>query len=1281
MDNPNDCFPFDWEDPEFLLEPDDHEGLKNDLYGDLQSADSLSDYEERVTHQALEAPTALVTSDLCACIAPEPQDDAQQKAPIHEQTAWDGEGLQVGTILPTVPITLINQVSVDIPSSTLIIPRSLYQGETDEELYVKPAREWTAVQSLLEEYRRVHSSNSGDIEFDLDQFAVYIDATVPGGKCHEQRPYPCEMRPLQHLGTQFRCNRMYVDGILSVGNKQFSIRGIPFEELPIGNYGSSEPTIGSELWIRSCLSAAIAKRQNTNIYYRLKNPSTEYQRYHTGFVWVADLAKHVVDYLSTAQDKKQQVIFRDFRSAFYAWADKKHGNSESFCQWQRQYQRTDFCGAVAANLEFIWKEASGVLGHKVRSIYLRKLWKEIREFTAYSDCSDKTPSTPATTTPLASPSPTPSMRQSLHIPKTVVTPYINQLFDHLPCGLIMEALDLSPKTKRLRRDVTKALRLESALDIHTGTSAKNTNERSLKTSVNVGDVISTARDEGGNWEREIPAGFNDVDRWFGLVQKVHRHNNDKKSFDIIWMYRPVDTICGNMKYPWSNELFLSDHCSCNNPADKKIKEEEVLAAHKIDWGGSSAASAEFFCRQTYLHEDRRFITFQKGHLFCMHHSQSSEQEFPYKIGDTLLVCLKSSDSVVEPCELVELCNSKLALFRLLRRRQTIQSNSTNEKVPPNELVYSDELLPIGVKNIQSRCTVRFFRLGEPIPVPYDRKGVGNTFFIRYRWQSGQMIPLEDGFLSLRQGFDPAKPFPKLRGFDLFCGGGNFGRGLEEGGVIEMNWANDLNKKAIHTYMANTENTVYPFAGSIDDLQRLALQGKFSKKVPPIGSVDFVSGGSPCPGFSRLTNDKATPEQRKNQSLVAAFASFIDVYRPKFGLLENVMDIVQTKTKRNEDVLSQLICAIVGLGYQAHFFIMDSWAYGSPQSRSRVFLCFAAPGLKLPEVPVQSHSHYESGKRRKTLGWLPNGESMVERLEIPTPFKFVSIAEATADLPDIMDGKADCCVNFPDHRMAYSITRPARAQLSVIPMHPWGMNFRTTWDNGKGTMTTAERGLFPSKGERVLSPTSRAWGRAFPHSVMQTVTTTASPTDARIGRIMHWSQNRVLSVMEVRRAQGFLDHEVILGTPKEQWKVVGNSVSREVSLALGLSFREAWLGSLIDGEEVQPTVNVPPQQLLQAQAQAEAAPGNSDSGKNLAETDTLSIGSRGETPVLVSPRSQKRKLGSSFVIELVVSKMLKKQRGQATPERSEGSEDDESAEVTSALTSSSSGSSCEIIELD
>jgi len=50
-------------------------------------------------------------------------------------------------------------------------------------------------------------------------------------------------------------------------------------------------------------------------------------------------------------------------------------------------------------------------------------------------------------------------------------------------------------------------------------------------------------------------------------------------------------------------------------------------------------------------------------------------------------------------------------------------------------------------------------------------------------------------------------------------------------------------------------------------------------------------------------------------------------------------------------------------------------------------------------------------------------------------------------------------------------------------------------------------------------------------------------------------------LEARRAQGFRDEEVLLGTPVEQYKIVGNSVAREVAVALGLAFREAWAETL------------------------------------------------------------------------------------------------------------------------
>jgi len=47
------------------------------------------------------------------------------------------------------------------------------------------------------------------------------------------------------------------------------------------------------------------------------------------------------------------------------------------------------------------------------------------------------------------------------------------------------------------------------------------------------------------------------------------------------------------------------------------------------------------------------------------------------------------------------------------------------------------------------------------------------------------------------------------------------------------------------------------------------------------------------------------------------------------------------------------------------------------------------------------------------------------------------------------------------------------------------------------------------------------------------------------------------------AQELPDEEVLLGSLVNQWKLVGNSVARQMALALGLKFREAWVGSLYE----------------------------------------------------------------------------------------------------------------------
>jgi hypothetical protein len=88
--------------------------------------------------------------------------------------------------------------------------------------------------------------------------------------------------------------------------------------------------------------------------------------------------------------------------------------------------------------------------------------------------------------------------------------------------------------------------------------------------------------------------------------------------------------------------------------------------------------------------------------------------------------------------------------------------------------------------------------------------------------------------------------------------------------------------------------------------------------------------------------------------------------------------------------------------------------------------------------------------------------------------------------------------------------------------------------------------------------SNAWRRVDPDGLFPTILTKLVPHDDRAGNGLHWHDHRVLTVTEARRAQGYPDSEVLIGPPSFQWKVIGNSVPRQMALTLGMSLREAWL---------------------------------------------------------------------------------------------------------------------------
>ncbi|GAW24577.1 hypothetical protein ANO14919_141660 [Xylariales sp. No.14919] len=1039
-------------------------------------------------------------------------------------------------------------VVVALPFSTLTQPASHFEG------FVLPAPEKSerhVVTALLQSIES-QDRTGGYIEFELDNFSVYADNSN----------FPNELRPLQHIASRHvQC--MYFDGVLQHGNEKFYVRRVPFHRLPVGNYGESHRTVGDQMWILSKLNESLGRE----IYYKLRLPAPQYRRYHAPFLWIADFAKHVIDYCEHRLDQGRRAVLHDFKSRFSLWVMCQHGSSMVFRKWHTAHGKTDFRAALIANIDYIFGEAHG-LDSKIASWH--HVWKEVKTLDYHQNWlrSCTSSSENRIQRPLGKAS------KDGAVSRTVVTPYVHNLFSHMVFGEILKSRRASASVERRKVEfIGQSQSILTQSSNFRSTVRESGDPTAFIASIEPGDVLSTLPDDSTTtntgWKRESSIHYDGDYRWFGLVQKVHIRPYGKRSFDVLWLYQPIDTPCSVMKYPWANELFLSDNCTCHH-ATEKVQGHDVVSTHEVEWFGGPSTSAEFFVRQTYVASDCRWASLRKEHLICGDEtvfSQEPNLSNRYRVGDTVLVETREMHLEIFVIEsLLGEEKSQYARMRPLPRRKDVDVAAV--LAPPNELVYSRQLVDIACAKIDRRCIVRRFRVNEEIPPPYNRNGTGDAFFITHQEIEVEGVvkycALENIHQeSFRQGFNPFyDKTQKLQGLDLFCGGGNFGRGIEEGGAVEMRWANDIWEGAIHSYMANADpGRCTPFLSSIDDLLSHALEG--GRGVPAPGDVHFISAGSPCPGFSALTVDKTTKPQQKNQSLVASFASFVELYRPLYGVLENVPTMVNSEKFRDSCVFSQLVCALVGLGYQIQILFLDAWSFGSAQKRSRIFLVFTAPGLRTPKPPTASHSHPPNTPLHR-IGVMSCGRPFDSRKVVPTPFKFVSMREAVGDLPDIQDGRADYCVGYPDHRLAIGYTSTMRKQLQCIPTHPYGMSFSRARQSG--VLTETERLLFPADGKERARPGAKGWGRIDPNGLVSTIPTKCLPTDARVGTVNHWEQSRPMTILEARRAQGFPDHEVIVGTRADQYKVIGNSVSRHVALVLGLAVREAWSDTLLDRDE-------------------------------------------------------------------------------------------------------------------
>ena len=190
---------------------------------------------------------------------------------------------------------------------------------------------------------------------------------------------------------------------------------------------------------------------------------------------------------------------------------------------------------------------------------------------------------------------------------------------------------------------------------------------------------------------------------------------------------------------------------------------------------------------------------------------------------------------------------------------------------------------------------------------------------------------------------------QLTYIDLFAGCGGLSVGLHNAGWKGL-FAVEKNSDAFNTLKVNLidsrEHFQWPawLEQRAWDINELISEHK-SELIKLRGSIQLVTGGPPCQGFS--TAGRRDGADSRNQ-LVHSYLEFVDLVRPQAVLLENVRGFTMRFKDDCEPYSKQVSDQLKKLGYNdVEGRMVDTAEYGLPQSRKRFFAIATRHGKALP----------------------------------------------------------------------------------------------------------------------------------------------------------------------------------------------------------------------------------------------------------------------------------------------------------------------------------------------
>ncbi|KAJ5051729.1 uncharacterized protein L3040_001501 [Drepanopeziza brunnea f. sp. 'multigermtubi'] len=517
---------------------------------------------------------------------------------------------------------------------------------------------------------------------------------------------------------------------------------------------------------------------------------------------------------------------------------------------------------------------------------------------------------------------------------------------------------------------------------------------------------------------------------FARIISIFEDEDDEVSVHLRWFEVGSNTILGETAGP--RELFLLTSCD-SNPVNC------IVAKVKVGFFGDQNSGRYDSVSDTIDHEDFGFYYRHHWNPNSKQFTSASDHESNIYLG---LEVSKLTSTMVSDHDV----RLKVAIYK---RYDDLVPSRGQEHEPGRKfgirdsrrLFFTGETIKIDGSIVDGVCYVLHRDHVDDLDSFKDQK---DTFWVKDRleeeidWDScvrpRDLRPLDSG--SVRYSatkFEHEKKMilvreflergEKARTLELFNGIGGLTVAFK--GISGITNAVEIDPAACVT-MRNNQPGVIVHKGDASNLLLRAIKrdqgaklgklfdgkGNLIPDLPFRDQVDFIKGGPPCPGYS-VANCQKKDGEPKN-SLVALYSAYVDFYRPKYSLIENVTGLIhhtlrtpesndfKTKPETLENGTIRMIYrTYTSMGYQVQCAVLYAEEHGSPQSRPRVIIWATQPGCRLPEYPQPEHLW----KTRAACPIFMPGSKLNQsdfhwhRKRRSTPHRVVTLGDAWIDLPE------------------------------------------------------------------------------------------------------------------------------------------------------------------------------------------------------------------------------------------------------------------------------------------